>query len=289
MKIKCPKWLILCVSLLGIFVSCTAKKDDPCNIDLTKSTEEILDGGKTLAALRERGFLKVGFSEFIPSAMKNTNGEWIGFEIDVAEKLTRDLGIGLELVPVPWGGIIDRLLNEEFDIIITGMSVTPQRAKRVTFSDAYEYNKTVLLLNRRVQATSLKELNQPQYRFIARSGSTSLDLTSNLFNNVQIQTFDDGALLAQALASAQADGLLTISIDALVIIENYPDSVYIPDWGAELIKDDAGFTLPKNVETAWLKFLNQWIGTNWQNGFLNEKIAYWLDGRDWTKDHLLAE
>ena len=291
MKIR--KWNNFChlsLGILGIFVltSCTAK-EDPCSIDITKQRDDALDGGETLVALRERGVLKVGFSEFIPWAMKNTNGEWIGFEIDVASKLTRDLELELELIPKAWRGIIDDLLNGEFDIIISGMSVTPKRAERVTFSDAYEYNKTVLLLNRRVQATSLRELNQPQYRFIGRPGSTSLDLTTYLFNKVQIQTFDNDDLLVQSLTNSQADGFLTPSVDAAVLIENYPETIYMPDWGRELVKEDAAFTLPKNVETAWLEFLNQWIETNWKNGFLNEKTAYWLDSRDWTKDHQLAE
>ena len=78
--------------------------------------------------------MKVGSSEFIPSAMKDTNGEWIGFEIDVANKLTKDPNLGLELVPGPWEGIIRRLLNKKFDIIISGMSMPPQRTERVAFS-----------------------------------------------------------------------------------------------------------------------------------------------------------
>ena len=273
---------------LSILTSC-ATKEDPCSIDLSKRIDHSLDGGKTLAALRERGSLKVGFSGFIPWAMKNTNDEWVGFEIDVAKKLARDLGLELEMVPTAWGRIIPALLNDEFDIIIAGMSVTPQRAKEVTFSDPYEYSKMVLLLNSRIQASSLRELNQPAYRFVGWVGSTPLTLTELLLNRAQTIAFDNNGFPAQALASGQAEGFVTTSVEAAIHIESYPDSIYAPDWGLELAKDDVAFALPLNVETAWLEYLNQWIETNWENGFLEEKDLYWFASRAWTEDNQVAQ
>ena len=282
-----------CCSISMLFflalTACAAERQ--CEIGTTGETEAALDGGETLEALRKRGTLKVGFSSFFPWAMQDVNEKWIGFELDVIHKLTRDFDLEPVLVPRPWGGIIDDLLNGEFDIIISGMSVTPQRAERVTFSIPYEFNKTVLMLNRGIQATSLKELNQPQYLFVGRAGSTSLALTGFLFHKVQIQSFEvaEYEQLLQALTSGRAAGFLTPSVDAAVLLESYPDSIYIPDWGQELVKEDAAFTLPKNVEPAWLDYLNQWIEKNWANGFLEEKTRYWLESSDWRNDHEVPE
>ena len=274
--------------LLSIFIltSCIRKKPEQ---EATEQAEAAPEGGKTLAKLRERGAIKVGFSTFHPWAMQSAEGEWIGFEIDVATKLSKDLGLNLELVPTAWTGIIPALLTNKFDIIIGGMGVTPERAEQVTFSVPYEYAKTVVLLNQNIKVSSLKELNQPEYRFVGRAGSTPSALTRELVPEAQMKTFDDDGLAIQDLVNGQADGFLTDSIEAALVIETYPGTIYLPDWGRELKKEDVAFALPKNAEATWVEYINQWIEKNWDNGFLDEKTRYWFESRDWTKDHQLAE
>ena len=49
-----------------------------------------------------RGVLRVGFSSFVPWAMQDKNGEFVGFEIDVAKRLAKDLGVDIQLVPTKW-------------------------------------------------------------------------------------------------------------------------------------------------------------------------------------------
>lgn len=277
------------ISMLFFLALTACAAERQCEIGTTGETEAALDGGETLAALRKRGTLRVGFSNFAPWALQDANGEWIGFELDVIYKLTRDFDLEPVLVPRPWGGIIDDLLNGEFDIIISGMSINPQRAERVTFSAPYTYTTTVLLLNQSIQINSLKELNQPQYRFVGAKGYSTLYITQLLFNEPQIEIFDDAKSAVSYLAGGQADAFLLSLIEAVIEIDRYPKRIYIPDWGRKILVENGAFALPKNVEAAWLKLLNDWIQTNWANGFLEQKNRYWMESRDWTKDHQLAE
>ena len=274
-------------SLLLALTACAVEKQ--CEISTTRKTQDALGGGETLAALRERGTLRVGFSNFAPWALQDANGEWIGFELDVIHKLTKDLNLGPVLVPRPWSGIIDDLLSGKFDIIISGMSINQQRAERVTFSTPYKYTRTVLLLNQQIQAASLKELNQSQYRFVGVKGYSNLYITQLLFNEPQIEIFDDDDSAVTYLAGGQADAFLLSRVETAIGIERYPNRIYIPDWGQEILIENEAFALPKNVEAAWLKLLNDWIQINWANGFLEQKNRYWMESRDWTKDHQLAE
>ena len=285
-------WLACSSLLFGIVVlfACTAQKKDGSSAeDAAQQAAVAPEGGQTLAELRERGALKVGFSSFNPWAMQDANGEWIGFEIAVAKELAKDLGLKLELVPTAWAGIIPALLTNKFDIIIGGMTVTPERSEQVTFSAPYEYNKVVLLLNREIQVSSIEELNRPEYKFVGRAGSTPTALTLKLLPEVQMKTFDDDGLALQDLVNGQADGFLTATVEAALIREDYPELIYTPDWGRELQKEDIAFALPKDVEAAWVEYINQWIQTKWDNGFLEEKTSYWFESRDWTEDYELAE
>ena len=74
----------------------------------------------------KNGVLKVGMSTFVPWAMKDKTGKLIGFEIDVATQLAKDMGVNVEFVPTAWSGIIPALLTGKFDVIIGGMGITAQ-------------------------------------------------------------------------------------------------------------------------------------------------------------------
>ena len=65
----------------------------------------------TIDKVMRKGKLRVGLSSFVPWAMQDKKGEWVGFEIDVAKKLAEDMGVKLELVPTKWEGLIPSLLT----------------------------------------------------------------------------------------------------------------------------------------------------------------------------------
>src|SRR3954454_694065 len=65
--------------------------------------------GKIISDVKERKTLRVGMASFVPWAMRDKQGNWIGFEIDVAKKFASDLGVELELMPTAWDGTIPAL------------------------------------------------------------------------------------------------------------------------------------------------------------------------------------
>ena len=70
---------------------------------------------------------------FVPWAMRDKQGKLVGFEVDVAEKMAKDIGIEAEIIPTNWDGIIPALQAKKFDVIIGGMSITPKRNLSVNF------------------------------------------------------------------------------------------------------------------------------------------------------------
>ena len=77
---------------------------------------------------------------FVPWAMTDKQGNFIGFEIDVARRLADDMGVKVEFVPTAWSGIIPALLTGKFDVIIGGMGIRPKRALKVNFTIPYDYS-----------------------------------------------------------------------------------------------------------------------------------------------------
>jgi len=102
-------------------------------------TRQELSEESTLAQVIGKNKLRVGFSTFVPWAMKDKKGGYTGFEIEVARQLAADMGVEIQFVPTKWSGIIPALLTGKFDIIIGGMGITPERNLKVNFTNPYEF------------------------------------------------------------------------------------------------------------------------------------------------------
>ena len=89
--------------------------------------------------VQDRGTLRVGLGLFEPWSACNADGELIGFEIEVATKVAEDMGVEVEFVRTNWSYIIPALIAEEFDVIISGMTILPERNLKVNFTSSYNY------------------------------------------------------------------------------------------------------------------------------------------------------
>lgn len=101
----------------------------------------------TLKSVLEKGTLHVGVSLFTPWTLKGKDKQLVGFEIDVAKQLAKDLGVKPEFHVFEWKDIIPAILNRKIDIIAGGMVITPQRALKVNFSQPYASSGVGLVTN----------------------------------------------------------------------------------------------------------------------------------------------
>ena len=92
----------------------------------------------TLDAVLERGVLRVGFDAgYQPFEMTNKQGQYIGFDVDLAKMVAKEMGVKVEFVNTAWDGIIPSLIAGKFDAIIGSMSITPARQAQIDFTDPY--------------------------------------------------------------------------------------------------------------------------------------------------------
>lgn len=95
-----------------------------------------------------RGSLRVGIAPAHPPIAFEQDGELRGLEVDFARRLERDLGVRLELHPMDAAELIPSLRARRIDIVMSGMSVTVERAAQVAFAEPYMQSAQMALIRR---------------------------------------------------------------------------------------------------------------------------------------------
>lgn len=232
----------------------------------------------------ERGVLKVGLDTFVPWAMKDKTGKFIGFEIDIAEALARDMGVKVQYVPTAWNGIIPALLAGRFDILIGGMTITPERSERVIFTEPYEYSGQSIAANAKVAPglSRVEDFNKEGMKISVRMGTTAEVAARELFPLATLLPFGDEGQAIQELKNGKAHAFIgSAPLPAQTAAKN-PDQVYLPVSGM-ITKEPIGMALAPKYRDA-LPALNQWIGKQHGSGWLDERWRYWFEGVEWEKE-----
>jgi len=160
----------------------------------------------TLDQVLRRGVLRVGMSTFVPWAMKDKKGKLVGFEIDVARRVAKDMGVKVQFVPTKWAGIIPALLTGKFDVIIGGMGILPKRNLKVNFSIPYDETGMSLVANRKLAGDfkTLDDFNRKGVVISVRLGATPVAAAKKHMPKAELRQFDDESQAIQEVVNGRA-------------------------------------------------------------------------------------
>ncbi|MHC1744110.1 MAG: transporter substrate-binding domain-containing protein [Syntrophobacteraceae bacterium] len=249
----------------------------------TAGIQQQLAQESTIEQILKRGVLKVGFSTFVPWAMSDKKGEYIGFEIEVARRLAQDMGVKVELVPTKWSGIIPSLLTGEFDIIVGGMGIKPERNLKVNFSNPYYYTGMSMVANKDVAQGlgTLDDFNRPEVTVAVRIGTTAVAAAKKYLPKAQLRQFDEEAQALQEVMNGKAHAFVTEEPLPAHQAARNPDKLFVPV-KEPFARSPIGLAVRKgDVDT--LNFLNNWIRMIQDEGWLAERKHYWFETTEWEK------
>lgn len=214
--------------------------------------------------------------------MKDKNGEYMGFEIDVARKLAEDMGVQVEFVPTKWSGIIPALLSGKFDIIIGGMGITPARNLKVNFSQPYEFSGMSIVASSQLapHRHRLEDFNTPDTVLALKTGATSVAAAQKFMPKASLRLFDDEAQALQEVLTGRAHAMVASAPFPEHQAARHRDRLYLPLAGQTFTREPIGFAVPKG-DHDFLNFLNNWITVMNAQGWLEERYTYWFRSLDW--------
>ncbi|MDL2285537.1 transporter substrate-binding domain-containing protein [Desulfovibrio sp. OttesenSCG-928-F07] len=266
--------IALLLTIFAIAVSATAFAATP--------QQELVENSMINQAIK-RGTLKIGVASFVPWTMPDKSGKLVGFEIDVATRLAKDLGIKPEFILTEWDGIIPALLTGKLDIIVGGMSIRADRALKVNFSDPYDYSGMDILAGTKKAAgfKSVEDFNKPEVVIALRTGASSEAAVKKFMPKAQIRFFSDESQAVQEVLVGRAHAMVSsMPLPAFQAIKN-PGKAFTP-LKKPFTTESIAFAVRKGDPDS-LNVLNTWIRIVGNEGWLQERHDYWFNSTEWEK------
>ncbi len=131
------------------------------------------DGGSEsdMAYVQDKGTLIVGITEFEPMDYQDENGEWVGFDADLAKLFAERLGVEAEFQLINWDSKILELDGRAIDVVWNGMTLTDEVLAGMECSNAYLNNAQVVILPADEAESYPDAASMADLQFAVESGS----------------------------------------------------------------------------------------------------------------------
>ena len=226
-----------------------------------------------LDEILNEGTIEIGVPEnFPPFGSLGAEGEYEGYDVDVARMIAKDLGVDLELVPITSKQRIPYLETDRVDLVISSMGANPTRAKSIWFSNAYAPFFSGAFAAPDVAVSSPDDLTGLK---AGVTGGTieDIELSNMAPDGVQIVRFGDNAATLEAYKSGQVDVLVTGNTVAANLAANNDDVQLETKF---VIKESPAFMGIKKGNMDLLRWVNVFILHKRLGGELDDLSQKWL-------------
>ncbi|MCQ2501152.1 MAG: transporter substrate-binding domain-containing protein [Lachnospiraceae bacterium] len=234
---------------------------------LNETLDEAEEVDSEIEKIQEKGTLVVGVTDFEPMDYKDADGNWIGFDADLATAFAESLGVNVEFQEIDWDNKILELDSGSIDCVWNGMTLTDEVKSSMECTDAYLNNAQVVIVKADVadkyqDVASLKDLS-----FAVEAGSAGEDMAEE--NELNYTPVSNQANALMEIASGTADAAIIDSLMAAAMVgegTSYADLTYTVALNAE--EYGVGFRKGSDLAAA----CNDFFKASMEDGTM-EKIA----------------
>ena len=258
---------IMTLTMAMGFVACGADQASQTEntSDTAEATESTESAESDVAYIQEKGKLIVGITDFAPMDYKDDNGDWIGFDADMAKAVADSLGVDVEFVEIDWDNKILELENKSIDVVWNGMTLTPEVTNAMETTNAYCNNAQVIVVNadKADAVTSVDEAKE--LSFAVESGSAGeAAATDNGFDYVAVKSQADAVM---EVAAGTSDACIIDLLMAGAMVgegTSYPDLTHT----VELTTEEYGVGCRKGSDLA--AYINDQFKALYADGTMTE-------------------
>lgn len=237
---------------------------------------------ETFDDIKKDGKVRIAIDVAIPPfGMTDDKMQPTGSDVDTARLLAEDLGVDLEIVTTTGPTRIPMLQTNKVDLVISTLSITPDRAKVIDFSVPYADHPSVVAALKSIPLKDMADLDGKKVA-VVRGTTQDTDLTQQA-KGAQLVRYEDDATMALAFASGQVDILATARSLLPAISRKNPARTA----ESRIIMQTFYLAIGMRKNEPKLKdWVNGWVKANLQNGQLGS-IYKKYHGVDIPIDQLL--
>jgi proton glutamate symport protein len=233
-----------------------------------------------LARIHARGSVRVGWEpDSLPFVFRNDAGALVGFDVEMAHALARDLGVRLELVRLEAGALRQALDGGVIDVFMAGLPITPRRLEEMAFSDPYlegtlcfvvaDHRRDEFSSREAVRAHASLRLGIPKNSYYADKVRNYLPQAEVVELESPRDFFRSGHEELDALVFGAASG------SAWTLI--YPEfSVAVPH--PDLLRVPIGYAV-RLGDPDLVTYLSRWILLKQRDLTIQRLFQYWFEGK----------
>lgn len=225
-----------------------------------------------LADIKKAGVLKAGVkNDFDPFGFVSRTGKIIGFDIDMLEYITKQLGVKLELIPVTSANRIDHILQDKVDVVAASMTHKIKRDKKIDFTITYFFDGQAILARRSSSAKNYKDYEGKKVG--ALKGSTSGKVFEVVQPTSKVIYFDNVPIMIEAIKTKKIDAatsdyafLSTKAKKSRGTLKTVGKPFTIEPYGMGIkenesnLRDELNFIIQKSVKTGvYDKIYKKWF------------------------------
>ena len=145
--------MLLALTMILSLAACGSKQETPAAEAEKPAAEQPAEApaeepaaDSDVAAIQSKGTLVVGITDFAPMDYKDADGNWIGFDADMAKAFAESLGVAVEFVEIDWDNKVLELNSQAIDCVWNGMTLTDEVTSAMECSKAYCNNAQVVIV-----------------------------------------------------------------------------------------------------------------------------------------------
>ncbi len=254
--------LLVLVLALTVFTACGTKStDENSDSNSGKNDKTVLDS----EYVAEKGKLIVGITDFEPMDYQDENGDWIGFDADMAKAFAKKLGVDIEFVEIDWDTKILELNNKSIDCVWNGMTLTDEVKSSMECSDAYCNNAQIVVVPTEKADEYAQKNEWADLQYAVESGSAGQEVAEE--NGYNVTEVKDQATALMEVASGTCDAAIIDSLMAAAMVgegTGYSQLTYT----IELNSEEYGVGFRKGSDLA--EKLNEFFKEAYLDGSLKE-------------------
>ena len=208
--------LMAVLMVTAILAACGEEKKTDATEAKADATQAAAADVADFDAVKEKGKLIVGITDFEPMDYKNDNGEWIGFDADMAKEFGKDLGVEVEFIEIDWDNKVLELNSGNIDCVWNGMTLTDEVKSAMSCSDPYCNNAQVVIVKKDVADKYAKAEDCKDLNFAVESGSAGQQQAEAYgFKFTEVK---DQATALMEVASGTCDAAIIDSLMAAAMV-----------------------------------------------------------------------